>query len=227
MGVDDKVININFLFDVKVGIIVKDNVDGDIIKLLLIKGMVNIKIKGVYILIYFVKDKVGNIVMVIWRIMVKDNVKLVILGVENKIILLNSKFDSKVGVIVKDNVDGDMIKFLKIEGIVNIKVKGVYIFMYLVKDKSGNFIFVIWKIIVVDIVKFVIFGVINKFIKFNSFFNVCIGVIVKDNVDGDIIKSMMVSGMINIKKKGMYNFIYILVDKLGNKIIFVWKIMVN
>ncbi|MDC7769165.1 immunoglobulin-like domain-containing protein [Priestia megaterium] len=226
-GADDKAININSSFDAKAGITVKDNVDGDITKLLSIKGTVNTKIKGVYTLTYSVKDKAGNTATATRRITVKDNVKPVISGAENKTISLNSKFDSKAGVTAKDNVDGDMTKSLKIEGTVNTKVKGVYILMYSVKDKSGNLTSVTRKITVADTVKPVISGATNKSIKLNSSFSARTGVTAKDNVDGDITKSMTVSGTVNTKKKGTYNLTYTSVDKSGNKTILVRKITVN
>ena len=225
-GAGNKTININTSFDAKAGVTAKDNVDGDITKLLAIKGTVNANAKGVYTLTYSVKDKAGNATTVTRKITVVDNVKPVISGAGNKTIPINSKFDNKSGVTAKDNVDGDMTKSLKIEGTVNTKVKGVYILVYSVKDKSGNLTSVTRKITVADTVKPVISGATNKTIKLNSSFNSRTGVTAKDNVDGDITKLMTVTGSVNTKKKGTYSLTYTSVDKSGNKTVVIRKISV-
>ncbi|PGK52161.1 hypothetical protein CN918_30685 [Priestia megaterium] len=226
-GANDKTITINTKFDSKAGITAKDNLDGDVTKLITVKGTVNTKVKGVYSLTYTVKDKAGNTANVVRKITVADNVKPVISGASNKSVPLNSKFDSRAGVTAKDNVDGDVTKLISVKGTVNTKVKGIYTLTYSVKDKAGNVTTITRKITVIDNVKPVISGASNKTIKLNSSFNSRTGVTAKDNVDGDITKSMTVTGNVNTKKKGTYSLTYTSVDKSGNKTVVIRKISVS
>ncbi|MED4013652.1 Ig-like domain-containing protein [Priestia aryabhattai] len=137
-GATDKTVNINTTFDAKAGVTAKDNIDGDLTKVIKVTGTVNIKVKGTYTLTYNVTDKAGNVTTVTRKITVIDNVKPVISGATNKTIKLNSTFNAKAGVTAKDNVDGDLTKVIKVTGTVNTKKKGIYTLTYNVADKSNN-----------------------------------------------------------------------------------------
>ena len=226
-GATNKTVAINSKFDAKLGVTAKDNIDGDLTKVIKVTGSVNTKVKGTYTLTYTVTDKAGNTAAVVRKITIADITKPVITGATNKSIPLNSKFDAKAGVIAKDNIDGDITKLLKISGTVNTKAKGTYSVTYTVKDKAGNTSTITRKIMVVDNVKPVILGAANKTIKLNSSFNPKTGVTAKDNVDGDLTKIIQISGTVNTKKKGTYSLTYSVIDKSGNKITVVRKITVN
>lgn len=226
-GSSNKTVTLNTSFDPKAGVTAKDNIDGDLTKVIKVTGTVNTKVKGVYSLTYTVKDKTGNTATIVRKITVADNVKPVISGAANKSIPINSKFDAKAGVTAKDNIDGNLTNTIKISGTVNTKVKGVYTLSYSVKDKSGNVSTVTRKITVIDNVKPVISGTTNKTIKLNSSFNPRTGVTAKDNVDGNLIKAIQISGSVNTKKKGTYPLTYVVTDKSGNKTTVVRKITVQ
>ncbi|MED4285374.1 DUF5011 domain-containing protein [Priestia megaterium] len=226
-GATNKTVSINSKFDAKLGVTAKDNIDGDLTKVIKVTGSVNTKVKGTYTLTYTVSDKAGNTAAVVRKITVADITKPVITGATNKSIPLNSKFDAKAGVIAKDNADGDITKLLKISGTVNTKVKGTYSITYTVKDKAGNTSSVIRRITVVDNIKPVISGAGNNTIKLNSSFNSRTGVTAKDNVDGDLTKSIQISGTVNTKKKGTYTITYSVADKSGNKTTIARKVIVN
>lgn len=226
-GAVNKTVSINSKFDSKAGVTATDNIDGDLTKMIKVSGTVNTKVKGTYTLTYTVSDKAGNTAAVVRKVTVADLTKPVITGAANKTIPLNSKFDLKAGVTARDDVDGNITKLLKISGTVNTKVKGTYSITYTVKDKAGNTSSVIRKITVVDNIKPVIPGVGNKTIKLNSKFDSKAGVTAKDNVDGDLTKSIQISGTVNTKKKGTYTITYSVADKSGNKTTTARKVIVN
>lgn len=226
-GAVNKTISINSKFDSKAGVTARDNVDGDLTKIIKVTGNINTKVKGTYTLTYTVSDKAGNTAAVVRKVTVADLTRPVIAGATNKTIPLNSKFDLKAGVTVKDDVDGNITNFLKISGSVNTKVKGTYSVTYTVKDKAGNTSTVTRKITVIDNVKPVIAGVGNKTIKLNSKFDSKAGVTAKDNVDGDLTKLIKISGTVNTKKKGTYTVTYSVADKWGNKTTISRKVTVN
>ncbi|WP_456363722.1 immunoglobulin-like domain-containing protein [Priestia aryabhattai] len=227
-GVNDKVIPLNSSFDPKSGVTAKDNADGDLTKLIKITGSVNTKVKGVYALTYSVSDKSGNESKITRRITVNppDTVKPTIFGVSNKVVTMNTAFDSKSGVTARDNIDGDLTKAIKVTGSVNTKVKGTYALTYTVTDKAGNTASVARKITVLDNVLPVIKGATNKTVSIYSKFDSTLGVTAKDNIDGDLTKVIKVTGSVNTKVKGTYTLTYTVTDKAGNTAAVVRKVTV-
>lgn len=171
-------------------------------------------------------DGAGN-VSIAKEMTVKDTEKPVILGATSKTIVINSAFNPKAGVTAKDNVDGDLTSVIKVTGIVNTRKIGTYSLSYSVIDKSGNLTIVTRKITVIDNVKPVISGALNKTIKLNSKFNSKTGITVWDNVDGNLTSLIKVTGNVNTKKKGTYSLNYTVTDKSGNKTVVVRKITVK
>ncbi|PEC46381.1 immunoglobulin-like domain-containing protein [Bacillus sp. AFS096315] len=205
----------------------KDNNDGDLTKAIIVTGAVDTKKKGVYTLIYTVSDSSGNTASMPITITVIDNVKPVLIGASNKTISINSVFNPLTGVTAKDNSDGDLTKSIKVTGTVNTKKKGVYTLTYTISDLSGNTTTVNRTITVVDNIKPIISGAITKTISFGSTFNTLTGVTAKDNVDGDLTKSIKVIGTVNTKKLGVYTLTYTVSDKSGNKTVLIRKITVK
>ena len=68
----------------------------------------------------------------------EDHVKPKIEGVGNKTIRVNQPFDATFGVKATDNAEGDVTKYITIEGTVNTKKVGTYSLTYKVADSVGN-----------------------------------------------------------------------------------------
>lgn len=148
----------------------------------------------------------------------EDQVKPKIEGVGNKTIRFNQPFDATLGVKASDNAEGDVTKYLTIEGTVNTKKVGTYSLTYIVADSVGNETKVNSSITVKkDNVKPTLFGVESKTVKRNKPFYAKAGVTAKDNIDRNITKHIQVTGNINIKKAGKYTLTYTVTDTSGNK----------
>ncbi|MBO9131245.1 immunoglobulin-like domain-containing protein [Bacillus sp. 165] len=227
LGGTTKSIAINSIFDPYDSVYAYDNVDNDLTENMKVSGTVDTKKKGEYTLTYTVSDKSGNTTAVIRKITVYDNVKPIITGATSKTIAIGTGFNAKTGVFATDNVDGSLTNIIKISGSVNTKAKGTYTLTYSVSDTSGNVTTVIRKITVIDNIKPVFTGATNKTIKLNSTFNPRTGVTAKDNVDGDLTKSIVITGSVNTKKRGTYTLTYTVSDKSGNKTIITRKITVS
>ncbi|PEJ58847.1 hypothetical protein CN692_07685 [Bacillus sp. AFS002410] len=226
-GTTNETITIGNKFNTRAGVAATDNVDSDLTKNIEVTGFVNTNVTGTYTLTYTVSDTSGNVVTVTRKITVIDNIRPVISGATNKNANMNSTFNPLTGVTAKDNIDGDLSKQIKVNGSVNTKKKGLYTLTYTVSDKAGNKTVVVRKITVKDLTKPVIYGAINKTIKLNSSFNVRSGVTAKDNIDGDLTKSIKISGSVNTEKKGTYIITYTVKDRTGNTKIVYRKVIVK
>ncbi|PEC46374.1 immunoglobulin-like domain-containing protein [Bacillus sp. AFS096315] len=226
-GLDNVSININTPFDSMAGVTAQDNVDGNITNSIQVLGSVDTKKKGVYTLTYEVSDTSGNTTIKTRTVTVLDNIKPIITGATNKTININSTFNPLTSVTAQDNVDGVITNSLKVTGIVDTKKIGAYKLTYTVRDSSGNTTTVTRTITVIDNIKPVFLGASSKTIAFGSTFNVLTGVTAKDNVDGDLTKTVKVTGVVNTKKKGIYTLTYTVSDKSSNKTVLTRKITVK
>ncbi|MES9684037.1 immunoglobulin-like domain-containing protein [Gottfriedia acidiceleris] len=215
-GVADSTIPMGSQFDPLAGIIATDNIDKDITNSIQMIGYVDTNQKGVYNLIYKVSDSAGNTTYSNRAVTVVDNVQPAILGALPKLLFINTNFNPLDGVVALDNTDGDITKSITIEGTVNTKKKGNYDLTYTVSDQSGNTTSVVRTITVIDNVKPTITGVVNQSIPINSSFNSMNGIKAADNNDGDITKSVKVTGTVDTKKKGIYKLTYTVSDSSGN-----------
>ncbi|WP_056476173.1 immunoglobulin-like domain-containing protein, partial [Bacillus sp. FJAT-25509] len=68
----------------------------------------------------------------------------------------------------------------------------------------------------IDSIKPLIYGTTDKKLNINSKFEPMAGVSAVDNVDGDLTKSIRVTGIVDTKKKGSYVLTYTVSDKFGN-----------
>ncbi|WP_050632263.1 immunoglobulin-like domain-containing protein [Bacillus andreraoultii] len=218
-GASNKTIYVGSSFNPKSGVTAKDNVDGNLTSKIKISGSVNTKKVGTYQLTYTVSDKAKNKTTVKRTITVKkDSVKPTISGASNKTIYVGSSFNPKSGVTAKDNVDGNLTSKIKISGSVNTKKVGTYQLTYTVSDIAKNKTTVKRTITVKkDTIKPIISGATNKNINIGTSFNQLAGVTAKDNLDGNITKSIKISGAVNVNKAGTYKLIYSVSDKAGNK----------
>lgn len=226
-GITDMTIKVGDSFDPKNGITAKDDVDGDLTSAIKITGNVDTAKPGAYILEHTVTDKSGNSSTTDRKITVIDDVKPEITGVVDKTIPIGTVFDPAAGVKAIDNADGDLTSSIQISGSVNVKAKGIYWLTYTVKDSSGNETTVARKITVYDNVKPVLTGITDKTIYINSAFNPRTGVGANDNVDGNLIAEIKISGTVNTKIKGVYVLSYSVMDKSGNSASAVQKVTVK
>ena len=198
----------------------RDNVDGDISKSIKTTGIVNANKPGVYTIIYSVKDKSGNAaVSVVRTVTVVDAVAPVITLKGQQSVTVNAGENYKdAGASARDNVDGDISKSIKTTGTVNANKPGVYTIIYSVKDKSGNAaVSVVRTVTVVDAVAPVITLKGQQSVTVNAGENYKdAGASARDNVDGDISKSIKTTGTVNANKPGVYTIIYSVKDKSGN-----------
>ena len=202
------------------GALARDNVDGDISKSIKTTGTVNANKPGVYTIIYSVKDKSGNAaVSVVRTVTVVDAVAPVITLKGEQSVTINAGENYKdAGALARDNVDGDISKSIKTTGTVNANKPGVYTIIYSVKDKSGNAaVSVVRTVTVVDAVAPVITLKGEQSVTINAGENYKdAGASARDNVDGDISKSIKTTGTVNANKPGVYTIIYSVKDKSGN-----------
>jgi hypothetical protein len=217
-GAANKTIYIGSSFNPLAGVTANDNADGNITKNIKVSGAVNTKKAGSYKLTYSVSDKAKNKATLTRTVTVKkDTVKPTISGASNKTIYVGSSFSPLAGLTAKDNADGNITKNIKVSGAVNTKKAGSYKLTYSVSDKAKNKTTVTRTITVRnDTTKPSISGASNKSITIGSSFNPLAGVTAKDNVDGNVTKSIKVSGAVNTKKAGNYKLTYSVSDKAKN-----------
>ncbi|PFH87014.1 immunoglobulin-like domain-containing protein [Bacillus sp. AFS088145] len=215
-GAADTIIQVGSPFDSKSGVTVTDNVDGDLTSKIQVSGSVDNQKPGEYQLVYSTTDSAGNTATSIRKITVIDSTKPVFSGAADTIIQVGSSFDSKSGVTVTDNVDGDLTSKIQVSGSVDNQKPGEYQLVYSATDSAGNTATSIRKITVIDSTKPVIYGTADKKLNINSQFDSMAGVSAVDNVDGDLTKSIKIAGIVDTKKKGTYTLTYTVSDKAGN-----------
>ena len=198
----------------------RDNVDGDISKSIKTTGTVNANKPGVYTIIYSVKDKSGNAaVSVVRTVTVVDAVSPVITlkGEQTMTINVGEAYED-AGATARDNVDGNITKSITITGVVDPSRPAVYTLIYTVKDNSGNAAAIMARTVrVLDAVAPVLTLKGEQSVTINAVENYKdAGASARDNVDGDISKSIKTTGTVNANKPGVYTIIYSVKDKSGN-----------
>jgi len=158
---------------------------------------------------------------------VKDVTAPVLSGVTDIIIQAGQSFDPKRNVTAIDNVNRDVKNSIVITGTVNTNKIGLYSLTYSVKDRAGNEAKMIRHVTVKDTIKPVLSGVMNQSINLNSAFDPKKGITAKDNIDGDVTKSIQVSSSVNLKKVGTYTLTYKVADRSGNTTTLIRKITVK
>ncbi|XRG77736.1 immunoglobulin-like domain-containing protein [Rossellomorea sp. GAMAL-10_SWC] len=215
-GAEDAIIQVGSPFDPKSDVTAIDKVDGDLSDKIQVTGSVDNQKPGEYQLVYSATDSAGNTETSIRKITVIDSTKPVFSGAGDTIIQVGSSFDSKSGVTVTDNVDGDLTSKIQVSGSVDNQKPGEYQLVYSATDSAGNTTTSIRKITVIDSTKPVIHGTADKKININSKFDSMAGVSAVDNVDGELTKSIKVTGIVDTKKKGSYTLTYTVSDKFRN-----------
>ena len=216
-GIEDKTISVGTSFDAKAGVKAKDNVDGDLTAKIGVSGTVNSQKSGKYTLTYNVTDKAGNKAEVKRIVVVVEETKPFFQHIDNLTIAAGSSFNSLSNVKATDKEDGDLTKSIKVAGTVNTKRPGKYTLVYTVTDKAGNKVEAKRMVTVADKTKPVLQNVGSTTIAAGSKFNAMTNVKAIDNVDGDLTKSIKVTGSVNTQKLGKYTLTYTVADKAGNK----------
>lgn len=171
-------------------------------------------------------DSLGNKSDIL-KIKVTDAMLPVLKGATDVTLEAGTVFDTKRNVTATDETDGDLTKSILIAGTFDSKKPGLYSLTYSVKDRAGNEAKMIRRITVKDTIKPVLSGVTNQSIHLNSMFDPKKGITAKDNIDGDVTKSIQVSGSVNLKKVGAYTLTYKVADRSGNTTTLVRKITVK
>jgi len=117
-----------------------DNYDGDLTGSVVVKGVIDTKKIGTYVVEYSVLDSSGNSTKKSRTVKVVDNRAPVITlnGLKKVTIELNGKY-YEPGYSAYDNYDGDLTNNVYINGKVNTSKAGIYEIIYGVTDSSGNY----------------------------------------------------------------------------------------
>ena len=158
---------------------------------------------------------------------VKDVTAPILSGVTDSTVQAGEPFDPKRNVAAMDKVDGNVTNSIAIAGAVNTNKVGLYSLIYSVKDRAGNQTKMTRRVMVKDTIKPVLSGVTSQSINLNSTFDPKKGITAKDNIDGDMTKSIQVSGTVNLKKVGIYTLTYKVADRSGNTTTLIRKITVK
>ncbi len=189
-----------------------DNYDGD-----LTEAVVRVEKKDV--VSYVVTDSSGNTAMIERKIMYKDVVppQLTLKGEAYSSITVGTTY-VELGYTAVDDCDGDLTDKVQIEGNVDANTCGIYILKYKVTDLSGNTSEIERNITVTDMTPptIVLKGDSPMYVKLGESFNDP-GCTATDNLDGDIVDKITVNGSVDTTKEGLYNIVYHVMDKTGNK----------
>jgi hypothetical protein len=205
-----------------VGATAYDAVDGDISKSIETTGAVDANRPGTYTVAYNVSDQSGNHADAVLRtVTVVDKVAPVItLKGEQSVTINAGEIYKDAGATAHDDVDGDITQSIEITGMIITGTPGVYTVTFNVKDKSGNAAASVVRTVRVTVVDEVA-PVIT--LKGEQSITIDVGETYKDagatahdDVDGDISKSIEITGMIITGTPGVYTITFNVKDKSGN-----------
>ncbi|CEN79968.1 S-layer homology domain-containing protein [Paraclostridium sordellii] len=221
---------IDLLNDRSIGLKATDKEDGNI------KGRVTIKntgglnssnpSKGVYTVVYTVKDNHGNIVDKSIQVNVLSNDAPVINGLKDKTIHLKevdefNKTGKLDGVTVIDDHDKISPSSITVKGVVGKPGPGInqtYNITYTVNDSDGNTTTKAIKVTVTNQLP-VISGVSEKTMKVGDTFIPLSLVSSSDKEDGNITKKVIVKeNTVDTKKAGVYKVVYSVTDSDRNTV---------
>ena len=224
INASDKTIKVGEKFNPMEGVTATDKEDGNITnKIKIIEDTVNTNKVGTYKVVYEVTDSQGAKVTKTITVNVKSNDKPVISGANNISIIEGTKFDPMKGITATDTEDGNITKYIKVTGTVDINKPGKYELTYTVTDKDGNTTTVKRIVIVnmkwVDINSVPKINASDKIIKVGEKFNPMEGVTATDKEDGNITnKIKIIEDTVNTNKVGTYKVVYEVTDSQGAKV---------
>ena len=155
----------------------------------------------------------------------EENSAPVIRGISDKTIKVSEEFDVLEGVSASDKEDGDLTDKIEVSGTVDINTAGKYELIYTVSDSEGLKATAKRTITVKadEVVEPeensapVLYGVLNKSIKFSEAFDALEGISASDKEDGDLTDKIEVSGTVDTNTAGKYELIYTVSDSEGLK----------
>ncbi|MGL5244553.1 MAG: immunoglobulin-like domain-containing protein, partial [Sarcina sp.] len=211
-GTENTEIKVGDTFDALFEVEATDTEDGDLTELINVKGTVNTEVKGIYDLIYSIKDKDGNEAVATRRVIVKSNDKPVLQGIKNSVIKIGDTFDKLVGITAIDTEDKDLTTKISVEGEVVFSKPGVYKLIYNVIDNDGNKVSKIRTVTVKSNNKPTLEGVNNITIKVGDDFEPLVDISANDMEDGDITELIKVENKVDTSNPGEYEVIYSVTD---------------
>ena len=230
---------IDLLNDSNISLNATDKEDGNI------KGRVTVKntgglnssnpSKGVYTVVYTVKDNYGNIVDKSIQVTVLSNDAPVINGLEDKTIQLKevdefNKIGKLDGVTVIDDHDKISPSSITVKGVVGKPGPGnnqTYNITYTVNDSDGNVTTKVIKVTVTNQLP-TISGISELTIKVGDIFNPLSLISSTDKEDGNITKKVIVKeNTVDTKKAGVYKVVYSVTDSDKNTVIKEIKVIVK
>ncbi len=206
-------------FKEKEGVSANDSEDGDLTdKIEVASNKVNIKVPGIYDVIYKVTDSTNNTTTKTIKVTVKEN-KAPEITAEDKTITVNQEFKELKHVTANDSEDGDLTNKIKVKtNTVDTTKEGFYKVIYEVEDSHKK---KATKEIKVEVVKDQKPEIIaeNKILFRNQEFDPLENVEAKDYEDGMITAQIkIIKNTVDITKKGNYQITYQVTDSSKNTI---------
>lgn len=209
-------VDVNGSSDIKKYIKAIDNVDGNISSFIESSKKLDTSKLGTQTIEFKVSDNVGNTTSETYEFYISDNTAPVI-STSKITVDYGSTFNYSKYVTIKDNFD-DKVKDVKVEGKVNTKQIGQTTIKVTATDSSGNITTKDIPVTVEDISapkltlkKSTVSVAKGKSIDLDSYIKSAV-----DNKDGDLKKSVKISGSYNKNKTGTYKIKYSVTDKAGN-----------
>jgi cell wall-associated NlpC family hydrolase len=209
-------VEINGSSDIKKYVKAVDNVDGNISSFIESNKKLDTSKLGTQTIEFKVSDNVGNTTSETYEFYVSDNTAPVI-STSKVTVDYGSSFDYSKYVTIKDNFD-KKIREVKVEGKVNTKEIGQTTIKVTATDSSGNSTSKDVAVTVADIsapkltlTKSSVSVSKGKSINLESYIKSAV-----DNKDGNLKKSVKISGSYNKNKTGSYKIKYTVTDKAGN-----------
>lgn len=220
--------SIDLLKDSRIGLNAIDKEEGNITNKVTVKNTGGLNSsnpsKGVYTVVYTVKDNHGNIVDKSIKVTVVSNDAPIINGIKNKTIKLKevdafNKTGKLNGVTVSDDHDKISPSAIKVEGVVGkpkAKTNQTYNLTYTVTDSDGNKTKIVRKITVTNEVP-VISGLSEISIIKGKTKDIKAGVKARDKEDGDLTKKIVYPKTnLATLKAGTHKIEYLVKDSDGN-----------
>ena len=203
-----------------------DNVDGDISEKIVIAGLVDTTVPGLYIITYSVNDAAGNDVFLSRLVTVQDGSAPILTAPDD--IVVNAEDASGVAITQQEITDflNSVIAQDDVEGQITVISHdapaifslGTTQVMFSASDSAGNTGFITANVTVVDteVPVLNLNGANTINLELNQTYQE-LGATALDNVDGNITSQIIISNNVNTAFAGTYQVIYSVTDTSGNQ----------
>lgn len=198
-----------------------DNFDDDITSNIAVSGSVDVNTPGTYTLNYNVTDTAGNAAITVTRdVIIADTTPPIITLTGNSTINVEQGTSfTDAGATAVDDVDGNIDGSIVISGdSVNVNIAGTYIIRYDVSDTAGNAAGQITRTITVADTTIPLISLIGtsptNHQQGTGYIDAGVNAI--DNIDGDIVGNVVVTGAVDSNTAGTYTLSYNVSDAAGN-----------